>query len=223
MRAIDHKIQLSTAILLVVVLGSYLYSTSAHGAEARDISRINGSISIEPEDQVGDVSTVNGGIRVERRANARTVSTVNGGIELQDEVVVDEAETVNGSIRVGQEVQINGSLQSVNGGIRTGAGTVVEDGVQTVNGRVRLYNTQVHQDVQTSSGDIDIRDGSSVEGDVIVRGRMGWWNRLFHSSRRSPELTIDESSVVKGDIHLYQEVDLNIADGSVEGEIIEHF
>ncbi|HAJ75906.1 MAG TPA: hypothetical protein DCM64_05580 [Gammaproteobacteria bacterium] len=222
MKAISHKISFSTATALAMLLGSYLYSASADAADVRDISKINSGITVEADDRVGDVSTVNGGIRLDRGANAQEVATVNGGIELENGAVVELAESVNGGIRVGQNVTVNGSLETVNGGIHTSAGTVVEDRVVTVNGRVRLNNTQVGRDVQTSNGDIEIREGSTIEGDVIIEGRR-WWDRLFGFSRRPPEITIDSSSTVRGDIHLHRRTELNIADGAEVGEIIEHY
>ncbi len=215
-KGISHKISLSTATTLAMILGSYLYSASADAADVRDISKINSGITVEAEDRVGDVSTINGGIRLDYGANAQEVATVNGGIGLEDGVVVVLAESVNGGIRVGENV-------TVNGGIRTAAGTVVEDRVVTVNGRVRLHNTQVGRDVQSSNGNIEIREGSAIEGDIIIKGRRRWWDRLFGFSRRPPEITIDSSSTVRGDIHLHRQTELNIADGAEVGEIIEHY
>ena len=223
MKAINHKISLSTAMALAMILGSYLYSASADAVDVSDISKINGGITVESEDRVGDVSTINGGIRLYHGANAQEVATVNGSIELEDGVVVVLAESVNGGIRVGENITVNGSLETVNGGIHTEAGTVVEDRIVTVNGRVRLHNTQVGRDVQPSNGDIEIREGSTIEGDIVIKGQRRWWDRLFGFNRRPPEITIDSSSTVRGDIHLYRQTDLNIADGAEVGEIIEHY
>lgn len=56
MRAINHKIRLSTATLLAMVLGSYLYSVTADAAGIRDdISRANRSIHASAEERVGDI------------------------------------------------------------------------------------------------------------------------------------------------------------------------
>ncbi len=223
MRAINHKIRLSAASMLAMILGSYLYSATADAAEVRDISRVNRGIRVEVEQRVGDVSSVNGGITMERGSSADEIGTVNGRIDLDDEVVIVHAETVNGGIRVGEDVRVNGSLETVNGGIRTGSGTVIANRILTVNGKIQLRNTHVGENVQTSNGDIEIRDGSTIEGDIVVRASNSWWNRLFRFNRRSPDLTIDASSSVRGDIHLYRRVDLHIADGAEVGEIIEHF
>lgn len=221
MRAISHKLRLTTATILAMVLGSYVFSASANAAE--DISRVNSTINVEADQNVGDVSSVNGSVRLARGSSAEEVSTVNGRIQLSDRVSVDLAETVNGGIEVGEEVTVRGYLETVNGGIRIEAGSVVEDHIETVNGRIRLSSTQVGNNIETSNGDIDIRDGSVVEGDVVIWGKRRWWDRLFNWNNHRPEITIDASSTVQGDIHIYRPVDLNIADGSLNGEVVEHF
>ncbi len=224
MRAISHKLRLSTATVLAMVLGSYLFAANADAQSGRDISRINGTINVESEERVGDVSTVNGSASLARGSSASEVTTVNGGIDISDQVSINHAETVNGGIRVGEGVTVSGSLESVNGGIRTNSGTVVENQIETVNGRIRLSSTQVGNNIETSNGDIDIRDGSVVEGDIVVHGRKRWWDRLFNwGGNRRPEITIDSSSTIRGDIHIYRKVDLNIADGALNGEVVEHF
>ena len=224
MRAFNYKIRLSTATLLAMVLGSYLYSAYADAAEMRDISRINRSIHVSAGEWVGDISSVNGGIDMAKGANAQELSTVNGGIDLDDNVTIEQAETVNGGIRIGENVTVTGSLETVNGGIRTSAGTIVANRVRTVNGKIQLRNTTVGKNVATSNGDISLRDGSIVNGDLLVANRRSnWWSRLWSSHRRHLDITIDASPAVRGDIHLYREVDLHIDDAAEVGEIIRHY
>ncbi|MEX0962419.1 MAG: hypothetical protein WDZ52_00045 [Pseudohongiellaceae bacterium] len=221
MRDVSHTMKLSAASLLAMLLGSYLYSADA--AELRDISKVNGGIKVAAQERVGDVSSVNGGIDLGNSASARKLDTVNGGIDLDDRVAISAAATVNGGIRVGQDVSVKGSLKTVNGGIRTDAGTVVDDSVRTVNGKITLIETRVGDNVQTSNGDIFLRHGSVVEGDIVVKDRRSWVGRIFNFEHNPPKIHIDESSSVLGDIHLYREVDLDIADGALIGEVIEHF
>ena len=223
MSATNHSLRLAAASLLAMALGSYVFATDAKAEDARDISRINSGVTIDSEDQVGDVSSINGGIHLSDGASAEKVSTVNGSIEIEDHVSLASAHTVNGGIRLGENVTVRGELETVNGGIYTESGTEVAFSIETVNGRLRLENTRVRENVETSNGDIDIIRGSVIEGDVVIRGRQHWWDRLFNFNKREPELTIDSDSSVLGDIHLYQEVELNIADGAVHGAIIEHF
>lgn len=219
----NHTFRLSAATALAMLLGSYLYSTSAEAAEVRDISKVNGSIRVSAAEQVGDISSVNGGIDLARGSRADKLDTVNGGIDLDENVVITNAKTVNGGIRVSSDVTVNGSLTTVNGGIRTASGTVIENRVRTVNGKIRLRNTLVGENIQTSNGDITLRDGSTVEGDIVVKGRRGWVGRIFNFDRRPPTISIDADSSVKGDIHLYRKVDLEIDDGAKVGEVIRHY
>ena len=212
MKAINHTLRFGTSTMLAVVLGSYLYSSSAHGAEVQNISKIMGGVRIEAQDQVGDISSINGGIELKRGAHARDIDTVNGGIELADEVVVDDAETVNGGIDLGNNVTVNGSLETVN-----------ENSVENVNGRIRLTNTRVGDNVATVNGDLILRDETVIEGDLRVGGRRSFFSRMFNWNNSKSDVVIDGSSSVRGDIHLYEEVNLRIEDGADVGDIIEHY
>ncbi len=223
MSAFNHSLRLGAASMLVMLLGSYVFATDAAVEESRDISRINRSISIDSEEIVGDLSSVNGGIRIAGGASAEKVSTVNGSVDIDDGVQLRSATTVNGGISVGSNVSISDSLETVNGGISTRNGTTIGGSVETVNGRVRLRNTEVGGNVETSNGDIDVLDGSWIEGDIVIKGRRHWWDRFFDFSNRLPEITIDFGSEVIGDIHLYREVELNIANGALAGDVIAHF
>ncbi len=223
MQALNHNLHLGTATLLALCLGGYLLSTPAEAADVRDVSKVNGGVRIDAEDRVGNLRSVNGGIDLQRGASAQAISTVNGCIDLADAVTITQAETVNGGIRVGRDATVKGSLKTVNGGIHTESGTVIEERVQTVNGKIQLRNTRVAADLQTANGDIELRDGSVVEGDLIVRGSDSWFDRFFASTRRTSEITIDSSSSVRGDIHLYRKIDLHIADDAEVGDIIEHY
>ncbi len=223
MSAFNHSLRLGAASLLVMLLGSYVFATDAAAEEYRSISRINQGVTIDDGERVGDVSSVNGSIQLSDGASAEKVSTVNGSIELDNQVVIRSAHTVNGGIRVGEDAIVHGKLETVNGGISTDAGTQVDDTIESVNGRLRLRNTRVGENLETSNGDIELLYGTVVEGDIIVRGRRHWWDRFFSFNNQQPELTIDGESSVLGDIHLYQEVELNIEQGAVIGEIIEHY
>ena len=223
MKAINHTLRFGTSTMLAVVLGSYLYSSSAHGAEVQNISKIMGGVRIEAQDQVGDISSINGGIDLKRGAHARDIDTVNGGIELADEVVVDDAETVNGGIDLGNNVTVNGSLETVNGGIEIRSGSTIENSVETVNGRIRLTNTRVGDNVATVNGDLILRDETVIEGDLRVGGRRSFFSRMFNWNNSKSDVVIDGSSSVRGDIHLYEEVNLRIEDGADVGDIIEHY
>ena len=223
MKEVNHTMKLTAATMLAMLLGGYLYSSSANAAEVTDISKVNGGIRVPAEERVRDISSVNGGIDIGSGASAEKIETVNGGINLDDGVEIERAETVNGGIRLSRNVSVHGSLSTVNGSIQTSPGTVVDRRVSTVNGKISLHDTRVGENVQTSNGDIFLTDGSVVEGDIIVESRGSWFGKFFGFGKQPAKIFIDADSSVMGDIHLYREVTLDIADGVVAGEVIEHF
>jgi len=220
----NHTMRLSAAVLLAMVLGSYLFAASADASGLDDVSRINSSIDVNAEQRVGDVSTVNGKIRISRNASAGEVETINGGITVLSGAVIASAETVNGGIRLGRDVQVVANVKTVNGGIQTEPGSSVAADIHTLNGKIELRDTRVGGNLQTANGDIELRDGSVVEGDVVIRGKRSWLDRLFSfGNQRNSELHVDASSAVLGDIHLYREVELRIDGDAQIGEIIRHY
>ncbi|MGI9250668.1 MAG: hypothetical protein ACR2PR_05685 [Pseudohongiellaceae bacterium] len=242
MKTFNHILRLGFSTVLVTVLGSYLYSAAADGEEFADISKVNGGIEVEAGRQVGDVSTVNGGIALGDGAIADSVDTVNGSINLGDKVQTRHVETVNGGIRVGTDAQIQGGLDSVNGAIRVKAGTIVDDYVHTVNGDIELdtvevggklltvngdinlVSTTIGGDLQTSSGNITLTDNTTVSGDIIIKGRRSWFERVLHINwHGTPTLTIDANSVVHGDIQLHRQAELDIHEDAEVGEVVEHY
>ncbi|MFM1896035.1 MAG: hypothetical protein RLZZ385_1109 [Pseudomonadota bacterium] len=239
-----HTARLGTGTLLALLLGSYLFGASADAdSGSRNISKTNGRIEVGPDQQVGDVSsvngsiwladgvsagqvrTVNGSIHLDGNVAIRQARTVNGGIEVQDQVVITgPLSTTNGSIELEDGVRVEGELSTVNGAIRSGPGSTLADQVKTANGSIRLRNTQVGADVITSNGNIRLTEGTIVAGDLSVRGRQGWLERLsLWNNWHRPEIHIDSSSKVRGDIHLYREVELAIDPDAEVGEIIYHY
>ena len=224
MTSANHNFRLAAASLLAMVLGSYLFVSHAEAAGLRDVTRINNSIEVEANDQVGDVSSINGRVQIERNAVAGEVDTINGGISLHSGARVQSAETVNGAISVDENVTIARQLHTVNGGIRCRAGSTIGGSVETVNGRIDLRSTEVGGDVETANGDISLSRGSTVRGDVIIRGKSGWLGRLFSFGQRTaPQLEVDADSVILGDIHLYRETHLQIHPDAEVGNIYHHY
>lgn len=223
MQLIDHTVRLGAASVLALFLAGYVSTAHVEANEVQDISKVNSAIRIDANEHVGDVSSVNGSIRIKEGAKASDVDTVNGGIDIEDGAQIRTAGTVNGGISVGESVTVKGSLETVNGGINVGEGSEVTDTVSTVNGTIRLRNVHVGEDVKTANGDIEIKDGSVIDGDVIIKANSSWLSRVLSMNSKTSDLVIDETSQVKGDIHLYKEVNLRIEDGAKVGEIIEHY
>jgi DUF4097 and DUF4098 domain-containing protein YvlB len=220
----NHTIRISAAVLLAMILGSYLFAESADASSPENVSRINASVDIDTGRVVGDVSTINGRVQINRDATAGSVDTINGSIHIESGARIASAETVNGAIRLGRDVQVASGLETVNGGVHTDPGCLVSVNIKTVNGKIELRDTRVGGNLRTANGDIELRDGSVVAGDVIIRGKRSWLDRfLTIGNHRQSALEVDASSAILGDIHLYREVELRISDDAQVGDIIRHY
>ena len=192
------------------------------GGESDGASSVNGSITVGEDAVVtGGVSTVNGSIRVDSGATIEDASTVNGGVRIADKVQAEDLSTVNGAIKVGQSVTVDGEIEAVNGSIMVEKGSKISSNVSNVNGHIELSGAEVGGDVSTVSGDVDVIDGSVINGDLVVEKRSGWsWG---NSTKRKPRIVIGPGSSVKGTIKLEQEVELFISEtaevGGVEGKM----
>jgi hypothetical protein len=192
------------------------------GGESDGASSVNGSITVGEDAVVtGSVSTVNGSIRVDSGATIEDASTVNGGVRIADKVQAEDLSTVNGAIKVGQSVTVDGEIEAVNGSIAVEKGSKISSNVSNVNGHIELSGAEVGGDVSTVSGDVDVIDGSVINGDLVVEKRSGWsWG---NSTKRKPRIVIGPGSSVKGTIKLEQEVELFISEtaevGGVEGKM----
>ena len=127
------------------------------------------------------------------------------------------------AVRVDDNVIVRRSLETTNGDIRVGSGSKVGGTIETVNGKSTLDTTHVGDSVITTNGDVLIRNGSVIEGDVVFEGRRRGWTRWFNWGNKTPDLVIDADAEVKGDIRLYHEVTLKIAEGARVGDIKRHY
>jgi DUF4097 and DUF4098 domain-containing protein YvlB len=164
------------------------------------------------------------------------LSTLNGKIRIDDDVIVrGDAESVNGSVEVGRNVRVEG-VASVNGDVEIGEGTVVDGDVETVNGSismefgsraqevgtvngsVELNGAEVEDDVTTYNGDITLRDGANVGGDIRISEANS------RSSRRGQPLRIyiEGGSTVQGSVIVEDddmEVEVYLRGGTIAGQI----
>jgi hypothetical protein len=222
-------------------------------AAAPDISKVNGGITVDANQQVGnvtsvngsihigdkatasDVHTVNGGITLESGSTAVGVHTVNGGITLGDGATAASLATVNGGIHLGGSARISGSVTSVNGGITLEPSVDVSGHVSTVNGLIRLNAAHVGGGLENVSRDIDIGANSHVEGGILVRERNeSWLDRLIRDwffdqerPQKLPLIVIGPGAVVNGTLKFECAVKLYVSDratiGPVEGATAVRF
>ncbi len=191
----------------------------AAGSQSSGASSVNGSISVGAGAVVtGDLDTVNGRIRVDSDVSVKDVSTVNGSLSIKSGASADSLSTVNGSIEVAENVTINGNIEAVNGEIWIDKGSTVALGVSNVNGEIELVASLVGGDLSTVSGDIDLRDGAEVKGDIIVEKPGGsWWG---NKETRTPEIVIGPGSRVHGNIRLERVVKLYISETAEVGGVV---
>jgi hypothetical protein len=95
--------------------------------------------------------------------------------------------------------------------------------ISKVNGGIRIAASEQVGEVSSVNGDVLIRNGSVIEGDVVFEGRRRGWTRWFNWGNKRPDLVIDADAEVKGDILLYHEVTLKIAEGARVGDIKRHY
>jgi carbonic anhydrase/acetyltransferase-like protein (isoleucine patch superfamily) len=95
--------------------------------------------------------------------------------------------------------------------------------ISKVNGGIRIAASEQVGEVSSVNGDVLIRNGSVIEGDVVFEGRRRGWTRWFNWGNKTPDLVIDADAEVKGDIRLYHEVTLKIAEGARVGDIKRHY
>ncbi len=191
----------------------------AAGSQSSGASSVNGSISVGAGAVVtGDLDTVNGRIRVDSDVSVKDVSTVNGSLTIKSGVSADNLSTVNGSIEVAENVTIDGAIEAVNGEIWIDKGSTVALGVSNVNGEIELVASVVGGDLSTVSGDIQLRDGAEVKGDIIVEKPGSWW--WANKETRTPEVVIGPGSRVHGNIRLERVVKLYISETAEVGGVI---
>jgi DUF4097 and DUF4098 domain-containing protein YvlB len=182
-----------------------------------DIDKVNGTARVEAGQTAGDVSTVNGAVRVGDNATVRDASTVNGSVELGAHAQAQSLGTVNGSITLGADSRVHGKIEAVNGAIRLGHNADVGGRVSNVNGAITLDTAHVAGGLGTVGGDIDVGEGSRVEGGILVEKPGGW----FHfGDSRPPHIVIGPHAVVQGTLEFRCEVVLQVSDSAQIGKVV---
>ena len=220
MKKISYLVIPLTCIL--IMSGCAVYVNAQTDSPNKDIESVLGGISVDKGAHVRDVSSVNGGIELNSGSTVRNVDAVNGGIDVGDNVNVRSIATVNGSISTGHNLTVERSIETVNGGIDIGTGSQVAGDVRTVNGSISLMQVNVGQNVKTSNGDISLLKGTIINGDLIIDKSDGWFSGWF-SSDNDTEIVIDDTSGVKGTIHLHKKVTLKISEKAKVGDIKKHY
>jgi DUF4097 and DUF4098 domain-containing protein YvlB len=181
---------------------------------AQDISKVNGTVSVDAAGHAGNLSTVNGSVRVGDHASIQEGSTVNGAIELGDGAQASELHTVNGAIALGQGAQVRGKLHSTNGAISLEPSSEVTGDVANVNGAIELRHAHVGGNIETTGGNILVGADSQVDGGITVNEQHGW-----NSFNRPPHVVIGPHAIVRGTLDFHREVVLQVSDSAQIGPV----
>jgi DUF4097 and DUF4098 domain-containing protein YvlB len=165
---------------------------------------LNSSVRVgDGEIREDGVSAVNGKIAIGSQATVQgACQTVNGSITVGEDSNVLGLQTVNGGVDVGSRTVVRGDITAVNGSISMDSGASAS-GVSTVNGGIELTGAKVEDDVMTVNGNIELREATTVGGDIVIqtRGRNS-------TKRREPlVIELDQGSVVRGSILVEDEDD----------------
>jgi DUF4097 and DUF4098 domain-containing protein YvlB len=196
-------------LTLGFAMGAVLIGDAAHAADS--ISKVNGSIRVEPGQQAGDVSSVNGSVTIGAGATVGEVETVNGSLRIEDQATVRSAATVNGSVTVGDGARVLQGIDAVNGSMTLRRGASVQGGLENVNGAILLDGAQVDGGIETVNGDIRLASGARLTGGIHIEESKSKWN--WGGDRRNPRVTVEQDAVVEGRLHFEREVDLYVAPG----------
>lgn len=212
-------------ILPPLILLSVLLAPLAAAATDNDISKVNGSVQVDPGQHAGDVSSVNGSVHIGDGAVVEKASTVNGSVDLGARAHAGHLGTVNGAIRLAAGSQVDGTVEAVNGAISLAQGAQVEGHLSNVNGGITLDAAHVAGGLETVSGDINVGAGSHVEGGILVEKPNNGW---FHwGNDRKPVIVIGPHAVVQGTLDFRRDVVLQVSDsaqiGAVKGASVERF
>lgn len=201
---------------------SLAMAPSAVTAHESAVSKVTGSIDIEPGEHAGDLSNVNGSIRIGADAIVGNAKTVNGSVRLESRAKAEELRTVNGSIEVRDGGHIAGGVHTVNGGVHIENDAEVSGNVGTVNGDIRVERAHIVGSINTANGNLHLGPDAHIDGDVSIDRERGW-----NTQENIPHVVVGPGTVVKGKLRFGREVVLYVSDrasiGPVEGAEIRKF
>lgn len=156
---------------------------------------INKNITIADGTSSSGAATVNGNIKIGSECIITgSCKTVNGNITVRQKTKLSSLHTVNGYISLEREVEASGDIETINGYITCHEGARVEGTLSTINGNISCSSTEVSRDLKTWNGNIDLKNNSTIKGNVIIEGSASdHLNKTLY-------VRLSEHSVIKGDI-----------------------
>jgi DUF4097 and DUF4098 domain-containing protein YvlB len=119
-------------------------------------------------------------------------------------------DAVNGQIKIGEGFVAKEGVSAVNGQIVIQEQGQIGGGLATVNGNILLNSVVVEKDIVSVNGNVKLKDGSLVKGDIHFRKS---------SNKNYPVLYISADSNVQGDIILERPVELELENKSLESKV----
>ncbi|MDF3983725.1 hypothetical protein P3W24_16805 [Luteibacter sp. PPL201] len=199
-----------TLMFLLVAL-----AVSGTAVAADDISKVNGTASVDAGGKAGEVHTVNGSVKIGDRAVVEKAGTVNGSVDMGAAATADSVKTVNGAVTLHRDARVNEDVETVNGRLALEPGADVKGHLSNVNGEMELDHAHVGGGIETVNADVTLT-ASRVEGGLTVKKpRMNW-----HSNDdRRPKIVIGPHSVVQGTMTFERPVDLYVSSSATVGKI----
>ncbi|MFT6086056.1 MAG: hypothetical protein ACJAWT_001306 [Glaciecola sp.] len=178
-----------------------------------DVTSTNKSVKVAEGRTVEDVGSVNGSVVIKDNVTAKHVSNTNGRISIGNNVSVDSVDAVNGQIKIGERFVAKEGVSTVNGQIVIQEQGQIGGGLATVNGNILLNSVVVEKDIVSVNGNIKLKAGSLVKGDIHFHKSSNNYNKNY------PVLYISADSNVHGDIILERPVELELENTSLESKI----
>jgi DUF4097 and DUF4098 domain-containing protein YvlB len=207
------------SLLLLLLCGALGACTNPNGdvtAGKDGGETINGSVNVPAGTHSGNIGTVNGEVEVAENAVVEKIHDVNGPIEIGTHASAASVVAVNGKISVAEGARVRSDIETVNGSITLHRGVEVGGGVRNVNGHIVLDGAHVVGSLRTTSGDIDVRGESRVDGGLTVEKNGGFFST---TDPRRPRIVIGPGAVVGGELRFEREVQLYVSESAKIGTV----
>lgn len=192
-------------------------ATSKKGvADGDNFSSVNKSLTVKSGQTIGNASSVNGSLTIGDNVQANKITSVNGRLRLGENVTANKLSTVNGKLSADEGLNVSEEVTTVNGKIQISQNSEIGGKVASVNGTIDLKNVDVGGNLETINGNINIRDNTVVDGDIVFGSKNG---KNYYNGP-DPILSIENGSIVKGDIILRRPVDLEIEDADLRDKVV---
>jgi len=211
------RLRTSTAAVLAFLAATASVALTGCGPQG-----VLGPVDVPAGSTAEGATTINGPVTIGEGAKVGEAATVNGPLHMGAHSTVNSARTVNGGVDVGEGARVTQDIDVVNGGIRLAKGADVGGAVRNVNGSIRIDSAHVAKGISTYTGDIELGNGTRVEGGIHVQKPD-----FDNDHNRTPRIVIGAGSVVEGTLKFDRDVKLLVSDaakiGPVEGATAQLF